>query len=175
MWGVCVCGALCAALPGAPGLAVTLPSPPPAPLCRQHSRSHLASLVLTVIGVFRVGRDPHGSLSPSLSPAQDVPKTRSVCQDCPSTPWAVAGSVLCVTPPWCCVGAAALVPAVPCCACGGGAIPVPLSVPCVSWRCGHGHLSPSSHADSAAGMDHLLALLVCVSGVPVPRVQPRLR
>lgn len=49
-WGACVwgvCGALCAALPGRRGLAVTLPSPPRAPLCWQQSRSHLAWLVLT--------------------------------------------------------------------------------------------------------------------------------
>lgn len=53
------------------------------------------------------------------------------------------------------------------------AVAVPSPCPSLCLACpghGHRHLSPSSHADSAAGMDHLLALLVCVSGgVPVPR------
>lgn len=91
-------GCVCAACPwGSVGsvcglawqaeLALTLPSPPRAPLCRQHSRSHLAALAFAESQSVPSGKGPTGIVG--LLVVQE-----SHCEHCPNAAWAPAGSVL---------------------------------------------------------------------------------
>lgn len=106
----CVCGALCAALPGGRGLAHSCH--------RLLQRLCVGSTVAVVLlrlcsrnrTVFRVGRDPQGSWSPTLSPAQDIPGSHTVCRGALSerflgsgcdTGWALWHGLGAVTPPGC--------------------------------------------------------------------------